>query len=90
MAGFANIFYSEVEPGLEAIYTNTAVLGWFLSFQVDRKLSAVTISSHMNTCKKVLEWIEAEVCSWRESCMTRDMGGMLLNKCDEIVLASSL
>lgn len=61
MAGFANVYFSAVEPGLEAIYTNTAILGWYLSFQVSRKLSAITIQSHMNTCKKVLEWVDAEV-----------------------------
>jgi hypothetical protein len=62
LAGFANIFYPDVEPGLVALYTNTAILGWFLSFQVGRKLKGKTIALHGVTARKVLEWIEAQVC----------------------------
>jgi hypothetical protein len=34
IAGFTHLFFPAVEPSLQSIYTNTAVLGWYLSFQV--------------------------------------------------------
>lgn len=62
MAGFANTYFSAVTPGLEDIYTNTGVLGWFLSFQVSRGVRGTTINAHVTTCRKVLEWLESKVC----------------------------
>lgn len=61
LAGFANTFFSTVAPGLEAIYTDTAILGWFLSFHVSRGVRGTTMQAHATTCRKVLEWLESKV-----------------------------
>lgn len=61
VAGFANIFFSDVPARLGAIYSNPYILAWFLSFQVGRKLKGKTIALHAVTGRKVLEWIEAKV-----------------------------
>jgi len=61
-AGFANIYFCVTAPTLKGLYSNTVILAWYLGFQVVKDLSASTIRTHMQSAKKVLEYITTRVC----------------------------